>query len=151
MNLVVLIYLARGKKCISFGNRQAVSHFLPKRGSVPPFVQAETSPPKAGTCPVSPPQVLAADSGDALPICRPRFGITMTFPIPLHLEAVSSCFLLPGIIHYHLFAKFLIKLFSVFSYAVLSSKKEKTLTRTIKLDFQNLLQQTSLWPLHRCG
>lgn len=58
-----------------------------------------------------------------------------------------------SVVHYHLFTKFSIKLFSAFSYAVLCSgeEKRKTLTMTIKPDFQKLFQQTLLWPLHWCG
>ena len=40
--------------------------FFPRGESIPRLVQEEISPPKAGTSPSSPPQVLAADGGALL-------------------------------------------------------------------------------------
>lgn len=150
MNPIFLIYLARGKKCSSFGNRQIVSYFIPKRGNVPPFVQEEISPPKAGTC-------LATGAGCRWgvlsPSADPDLGSLWPFPSLYAWKQYPLTSSWMSVIHSDLLAKFSIKLFFVFSYAVLSSREEKrkTLTMTIKLDLKKFFHQTLLWLLHRSG
>lgn len=76
-------HLGTGRQSPTCFPRRELSHHLCRQKSVLP---------KQGSV-LCPHHRYWLQMGGALPICRPRFGVTMTFPIPLCSEAVSPRFL----------------------------------------------------------